>query len=199
MPFCIVGSYPVFLSIERLQRLNTLALADETAHWRVRSTIANTSENKAADELRYQALRNELKSNPKNFVSEWVEFDIQGSSALENVSDLIFDYCCFRGNAFVRRIDLRSPEEQLSSLLGYDMEDFNFPMGKVFSLNVVAVSPRWSWQRLLTRKNKFVRIIVNVDNVARLVGRLDDFMVVGKDYSLICRKDILVVPSRSIG
>ena len=40
-------------------------------------------------------------NNPQKFHKEWIEFDLEGKEAKENIWGLLYDYSAYYGNSFL--------------------------------------------------------------------------------------------------
>ncbi len=71
-------------------------------------------------------------------------------------------------------------------------DGYTYSMGKVFTFNHFVRPLRWWWKYTLNMKDRTVSMVVNAEDVSRLVGRLDDFTVFGPGLFLRCAGDLVV-------
>lgn len=182
MPYFIIEKTPVFLSSARHRALEEEVGKDKSATWRVGSHIAG---NKAAEEksaLMYQALLQKSGHDPDRFRAEWVHFDLRGEEAVANVWRVLYDYCHFRGYAFLS--DLRDSVEKI--VASYEGESFAYPMGRIFTLNHFVKPAKWWWKFTHRMAGRKVSVHINSHKVVHIVGDLAQFEIYGEGFVLLC-------------
>ena len=187
MPYCEINKHPVFLSHQRYERLNGLALADKGSVFAVASSIAGFPEAREADRMRFRYLTALSKQDPEGFYREWVEFDLRGQEAADNAWDLLYDYCAFRHIGYL--MDLRS--EIGSIVADYGGDSAANPMGRIFGLRVSTGHTLASFFHL--RRRSKVTVIVDTSQAVRAYGILAGFRIEFRHWAFDCRKEFSVV------
>lgn len=182
MPYYIINNQPVFLSWEHSRKLNEIVSNDKGSVWRIASQIHGHKESEEKSKLVYEELNKIYFRDPDNFKTEWIEFDLKGKKASENIWDLLYDYCHFFGFAFLT--DLRDYPEKFTA--DYKGELYSYPMGRVFALNHFMKSAKMWWKFNNKNIGRTVRVIIDINKVNRLQGSLSEFIVTTNNYKLFC-------------
>ena len=194
MPYVLVSGHPVFLSKSRYFRLREQASKDRDAVFRVASLIAGTKAMLEVESRMVTILEAEYSKDPIRFFREWVEFDMEGSEARQEVWYLLYDYCHLYGHT--RLTDLRADPEiarLVGDLLspGYNVDP---PMGRVFALEHPSQRrKRWLWLGRQERQGT-LRVIIDTALVTRLVGSLREFEVFTQGMRLQFGESVAVLP-----
>src|SRR5713226_9596936 len=159
MPYFIIEKMPVFLSWARYRILEEEAVEDKEAVWRISSKIAGSKATEEKSALMYDILQRKFTKHPNTFRSEWVHFDLSGGEASANVWDLLYDYCHFRGYAFLS--DIRDPLEEV--VADYKGENYHHPMGRVFSKNHFVRPAKWWWRFTRGMRGRTIGVLINSD------------------------------------
>lgn len=189
MPYCVVNNKPVFLFSRRLKKLESLSLKDKTPEFRFDSMIQGTKECKEAQKLMYRFLKAQCEKEADSFESEWVKFDITGSEASENIWKLLYDYSDYYGYSCLS--DLQLTHQEIEDK--YIGDSFSFPMGKVFAFNHCVKPDRWWWRYTRRMKRHIVSVIINVSDVKRLKGNLNNFKVYMKSFCMQCNGSSTII------
>jgi len=188
MPYYLINKQPIFLSTTRYRELEKLVTKDKDIMWIGISCMAGSKETKEKSELMFNALNKIFLDNPDYFNSYWVDFDLKDKEASENTWDLIYDYCHFYGNASLS--DDRDFSEKLKA--DYERESINYPMGRVFTLNLFLKSRNCWWTFSPKRRERIIQVIINTDKVNHLKGNLKEFIVYADDWNLICGENFQI-------
>jgi hypothetical protein len=190
MSYCIINDQPVFLYPSRYKEIQERALKGKNATQNIASIIAGTRESKEVDEFVYKFLRTRYEEDPVNFRVNWATFDITGDEAVQEVWDLLSDYCNYYGYGYLS--DLRDFAQHLTD---NDVGDsYKYPMGQVFALNHFVKPARWWWQYTRKMKGRAVSLVIVAKNVYRLVGDLTNFTVYAKDFRVNCGPSFGIYP-----
>lgn len=191
MSYYIVNKQPVFLSYARHKDLEHIISKDKNSLWEISSKITGHKENKEKQKLMFNTLNKKYLDNPDKFKSEWIEFDLKGKEASENVWDLLYNYCHFYGHAFLS--DSRDFSEKL--IADYEGELYSYPMGKVFAINHFIKFVKWWWKFTHKVNRKTTRVIIDSMKVNCLKGNLKEFEVYFDNYKLLCDKNRKILRS----
>ena len=187
MPYCEINKHPVFLSHQRYERLNGLALADKGSVFAVASSIAGFPEAREADRMRFRYLTALSKQDPGAFYREWVEFDLRGQEAADNAWDLLYDYCSFRHIGYLANL-LSEVESVIADYVEVSAAN---PMGRTFGLRVSTGHTHASFFHL--RQRPKVTVIVDTSQAVRAYGTLAGFRIEFRHWAFVCRKEFSVV------
>jgi hypothetical protein len=139
----------------------------------------------------YEFLEAQHGENPTRFQAEWVEFDLVGRNASDDVWDLLDDYGCFHGSSHVH--DPRPEGQQLMSELLGDCR--SFPMGRVFAFNHDVKSRGFLNGFLLKRHCRTTTVVINTASVSRLRGNPARFEVLTDQFRMYCDGNVTLIPS----
>lgn len=190
MPYFLIKKEPVFLSSDRYSQLENYVYGDQAAMHSALRTMGGMKESKVKDKLMFKALTEFYITDPENFPADWVEFDLMGLEASENIWDLLYDYSCIYGYTSV--VDLRDTSDPLSIYLADD--DYQYPMGKVFGFNHFGKSQKW-WRNYSNKMDgRTLQVIINTQKINRIKGTLKAFIVEFDHYMMFCGKYIAIKP-----
>jgi hypothetical protein len=178
MPFYAVGPHHVFLSHDRWQALQNLALAHKSAMFRAQSMIAGFDAGREADELRFRCLQSLFARNASEFEGDWVQFIWRDTEARENVSDLIHDWCVLRkrGEIELTRSDVEGIFAEMAG------DSYSYPFGHTFVLAIPL--PRTFTEMILFRAPRCLRHQIDVRRITEVAGRLSRFTIRFDSYTL---------------
>jgi hypothetical protein len=190
MSYCIINNQPVFLHSSRYKEIREQALKGKNPTQETASIIAGTKEGKEVDKSVYEFLRMQHEKDPVNFHINWAAFDITGDEAVQEVWDLLYDYCNYYGYGYLS--DLRNFAQQLTDEPVGDSH--KYPMGQVFALNHFVKPVRWWWKYTRKMNGRTVSVIIVAKNVYRLVGDLTNFTVYAKEFRMNCGVSFGIYP-----
>ena len=193
MPYIVIKGLPVFLHADLWHMVHQKALAEKTPEFRIGSTIQGTPEAREADRMMCQFLIDQFEIDAASFAASYVEFDLTGNSAQENVWDAVYDFCCLYGCGWTS--DTRDTTSAvIDSYMG---NTFTYPQGRTF-LFVVAPRSRGWLARILSRWPKpLASIVIECDKVSRIAGTLSHFKLLMGDMEIDCDCGrIIVTPQR---
>lgn len=193
MPYFLIKNIPVFLPKSRYNYLFNEVLKNKTPLERTSAMIASHKESLEAMDLMYQKLLSEFTVDKNKFISDWVHFDLQNDEASENVWDLLYDYCNYYGFAYLR--DIRGFSDRLmDDVKGFS---FKFPMGDIFEL-FIPFKYKKDKTKIISlfcfSKRSGVVILINKNEVYRLIGHLTKFTIIANNFILKCDDEIRIIP-----
>lgn len=191
MPYYKIDRHKVFLSHDRWQNLNQLAMAHKDPVFRVSSMMAGHKAAREAEELRVQYLNKLYREDSYAFVRDWVVFDLTGRKAQENAWDLLWDYCALSRVGYL--VDTRS--DASSILSDFSGESYMYPMGRVFSLRCKAAHTVLSLFHL--RSRPMITLEINTCHIVRAFGTLEDFELQLHHCTFQCSRLLNVVFTNS--
>lgn len=150
------------------------------------SIIQGSSKVQEAEKLMEEFLISKCKGDREQFLNEWVNFDLNDNDAVDNVWDLLNDFCLFGGYA-------RLKGARVSDQISQEVFCQGTPIrGKFFLQHFVQPAKR-CWRYTHGMKGRCVNIAIHTSKTRRLVGRLDNFRVVLDGFSISCNKDMISV------
>lgn len=190
LAYVVIDKKPVYISQKIDAEIRKKFSDTHGAKASVMSIIANTKENKELKKETYKILERQYKDDPQSFVSDYVHFELLDKDAINNVWDLLYDYCHYLGYAFLT--DIRSFTSKLKN--DYEGDSYTFPMGKIFALDHFVKSYCWWWRFMSKKKGRTVRLIISADYVTRIVGTLDNFLLYTNNFVVRCNHEFQISP-----
>ncbi len=188
MPYVVIDNKPVYISWKLSAQLKDEFFGKDKVPFLMRR---GSKEAKEFNKAQYTLLEKKYKKAPNSFENDYVKFNLLGDDAIGNVWDLLYDYCHYHGYAFLTEI--RDFTSQLTDDLLGD-SSYNSPFGKVFALDHFVKPYRWWWRFTGKVKGRTVRLIISVNDVTRIVGSLDDFILYTNNFVIRCNKEFQVSP-----
>ena len=158
--------------------------------------IGTSSKKKPDDQARHEAmvydfLKSKYDLDHEYFINEWVNFELTNEEAVNNVWDLLSDYCFYYGHALLT--DTRGGQQQMIDELNGDTS-YYLPMGNIFALTVKAKHNNFSL-RTAFKNTPQTDILINANKITRIAGRLVWFDIYFDNSSVIhCHNNISVKP-----
>ena len=173
MAYYVINKIPVFLTLDKLKTLRNYVLADKDPVYRIASMISDSPENIETKELMFNYIKQEYDKDKDKFFEDWVKFDLSHKEAKENMWDLLYDYSIYTSNCFLS--DIRDQIEKIhQDFIG---KNFTYPMGKVFAVNFKIRHENNILSKLFYNRQHYMKIIIDVDKVLKITGKLDDFYI----------------------
>jgi hypothetical protein len=184
MPLFIIDKLPVYLTSKNDAILRSELYGVENI---TKSYIEGFDKNyyKKAKKLLLQKYR----TDKDKFIDEWVRFDLVGEDAKENADYLLYDYCAFHGTGYISE-----ERPDLSKLLcNYTELGDDFSIKKKLYINHFSAPYNVRW-RLRGKKGVIVRTMIDKEEINRIVGTLQEFLIISSDQVIRCREEFEVFP-----
>lgn len=190
MPICTINNMRVFISSERSLFLHNECIKNAILPEGAPSFMfAGSDEVRKRDEFIYDYLMDMAKNDLKNFIENWVKFDIIKKEIISNIWYLLNDYCYLTGYYYLSRASTGS--NPITEMLSGDFDDL--PLGKVFSLNYVVPPQKWYWKFTHGMTGRKIKVIIDIDKVNRIFGELNNFEIEFTNNSkVLCTKDNVI-------
>jgi len=182
MPLFIIDKLPVYLTSKNDALLRLELYGEENI---TKSYIDGFDRNyyKKAKKLLLQ----KYQSDKNKFIDEWIRFDFVGEEAMENADYLLYDYCAYHGTGYISE---ERPE--LSKLLCNHTElGDEFSIKKKLYINHYSAPYNFRW-RLRGKKGVIAKTMIDKDEIKRIVGTLQEFLIISSDKVIRCREELEV-------
>lgn len=116
-------------------------------------------------------------SNEEHFYLNWVSFDMDKEEAADNVWELLDDY-----SALTRNTRVRSIRDEQTFSRGADPDTYGYSMGRLIAIDFMA--KRNPIARRLFGQKRICTLMIDTDQVTKIQGTLDDFVVIYRNKEL---------------
>jgi hypothetical protein len=180
MPYFVIEKTPVFLTNEQC-----LDLRKETNHKELdeKFTINDC-------QPIYDFLIRKCNENKEEFHKNWVYFKLEKTEAQNNIWDLLYDYSHYYKNSFVD--DTNDYTIMLEKLLPNEVKH---PVGRTFWLFYQKKPFKWYNYIFHKKESDFDKILIDMDKVEKIHGKLSSFDVKFNNGSSIWfHKEVSIKP-----
>ncbi len=138
----------------------------------------------------YDYLAQRAQTDPASFLVNWVQFDLAGKEASENVWDLLYDYCdCYKKG----RLSKIQNDPVTDLLAEVAFGSYAYPMGPRFLLEIA--SHGGSFLGWVLRKRRYTQVLIDAPAVSRITGTLEHFRVMMGGMVIDCGPTLTLVPA----
>jgi len=171
MTYYIINNKPVFLTKYIYKKLFLIISKDKSPLWKISSRISGQEiitgkeniEKIEKDELIYNLLNNDFLANPENFINNWVEFDLKGKEASENIKNLLEDHYYLYWYGYLE----------------------SYPRWTVFTINYFVRPAKWWWKYINKMKWKEIQITIDPNTVTNIKWNLKEFTIYMWNFKII--------------
>jgi len=186
MSYYLVDQNPIFLTWAKYQQLLREA-AKKLGVNTISARIQNTEADYKVDEYIANKLELLYEEDKSVFLKEWKTISLKGEEAQDNLWDLIYDYCYYYRNCYLK--DIRSVEDKIAD--DYSNRSYRLPMGKTFLLVHEAKPQKW-FDILSNKVGKQIEVKINMEEVVEISGTLENFTIITSRYNIDCNKNLRI-------
>jgi hypothetical protein len=194
MGYYRIKKYNIFMDKDKSKRLKEIVLKENKNFKYNDSPIFDPKERKWENKIHYKTLMDMYRKNKEKFIEEWVDFDFIGKNASEITWDILFDYCFSSGKGYLR------DNRELGEKILERGSEYSYPMGKKFTL-CLEFNKIWFKNIFRIRSGTNLEIVIDVNTVKRIHGKLQDFKLETEYYSIEFSNNVKVefisIPSNS--
>jgi hypothetical protein len=192
--YCIINRHIVFITSNNceqlLQIINKKFNTGLTSYQILTgSKKYDNAERGKKNKLIYSELNNIYMNNKESFEKQWLKFDLSGDEIIENLYDILSDYCTCFGHSILQGFMDVNDEITYS----YTGDTLRLPLGEIFSLRHYNKPYIWWWRLFRRMKTRKIDIIIDSKKITRIVGELSDFKIYTQTHIILLKENQIVI------